>query len=328
MGCDRMIDTKLILVEGVPGSGKSTTAQYISKCLSESGIANKWWYEEEKGHPVYLFNTDESMRQTIDDLANGNYKNVINKALVQWRIFSDSLQGKEKVILVDSIFLGYLTWTLFPMNVPTMDIDSYVTEVEHIINPCRPTLIYFYQNDISTSLKKICERRGGNTTEQFIHNANESKYGKQRNLTGFDGMVSFWEDYRSFTDSIYAKTRIKKLSIENSEGKWNEYLQQIMNFLGVPMVKEMITPSEDLDSFVGIYKSDEITCEIYRIDNILYINGIHQIWPNSRLLRTEANSFEVESLPIKLIFVSNKLLIAGPKLFDGEVESVLTKMDY
>jgi thymidylate kinase len=322
-----MIDTKLILVEGLPGSGKSTTAQFVSKCLSESGIENKWWYEEEKGHPVYLFNSDESMKETIDDLANGNYRNVINKALVQWRVFSDSLQRMEKVILIDSTFFGYLTWTLFPMDAPIKDIDKYLAEVERIISPCRPILIYFYQSDIYTSLKKICERRGRNTTEQFIHNANESKYGKKRNLTGFDGMVSFWKDYRTFTDNIFAKTRIRKLSIENSEGKWNEYLQQIINFLEISITERTNTPSEDIDSFVGIYKSGEITCEIYHNDDVLYINGIQQIWPNSRLLPREGNKFEVESLPINVTFISNKLFITGPRLFDGEVERVLIKQD-
>jgi thymidylate kinase len=322
-----MIDTKLILVEGVPGSGKSTTAQFISKCLSESGIANKWWYEEEKGHPVYLFDSDESMEETIDDLVNGNYRNVIKKALVQWRIFSDSLQSMEKVILVDSTFFGYLTWTLFPMDAPINDIDKYLADVERIIDPCRPILIYFYQSDIYNSLKKICERRGRNTAEQYIHNANESKYGKKRNLTGFDGMVSFWKDYRTFTDNIFTKTKIRKLSIENSEGKWNEYLQKIIKFLEISYTEKMNNPSEVIDSFVGIYKCGEITCEIYRNDDELYIDGIQQIWPHSRLLPREENKFEVESLPINVAFISNKLLITGPRLFDGDVERVLMKQD-
>jgi hypothetical protein len=140
-------------------------------------------------------------------------------------------------------------------------------------------------------------------------------------------MVSFWKDYRTFTDSIFAKTGIRKFSIENSQGKWNEYLQQIINFLEISITENMNTPSENINSFVGIYKSGELTCEIYRNDDVLYINGIRQIWPNSRLLPREGNKFEVESLPINVTFISNKLFIAGPRLFDGEVERVLIKQD-
>ncbi|MFD0618141.1 hypothetical protein ACFQZR_11760 [Paenibacillus sp. GCM10027629] len=99
-----MIDSKIILVEGLPGSGKSTTAQFISQCLSDGGIANKWWYEEEEGHPVYMFNDDESMKEVINDLANGDYQKVVNNALEQWRRFSDSLMRIDQVILIDSTF--------------------------------------------------------------------------------------------------------------------------------------------------------------------------------------------------------------------------------
>jgi thymidylate kinase len=320
-----LIDTKLILVEGLPGSGKSTTSQYISECLTQSGVKNKWWYEEESGHPVYLFNSEESMQQVISNLNNGNYEMVIKKAIEQWRVFSVSLQNTDKVIVVDSTFFGYLSWTLFPKNAPTETIEKYLLEVEDILSPCRPMLIYFHQNDIYSALKKICERRGGNTAEQFIRNACQSPYGKERSLTGFDGMVSFWQDYRTFTDKIFAKIRIRKLSIENSECKWNEYLQRIINFLGISITEKKETSLEEIDHFVGIYKNNEITCEVYRSGDALYIDGFQQIWPKSKLLHRVGNKFDVESLPIQITFESNKIYMNGPQLFGGEVKGMFIK---
>ncbi|WP_018757212.1 hypothetical protein [Paenibacillus terrigena] len=320
-----MIDTKIILVEGLPGSGKSTTAQFISQCLSDSGIANKWWYEEEEGHPVYMFNDDESMKEVINDLANGDYQKVVNNALEQWRRFSDSLMRIDQVILIDSTFLGYLTWTLFPLDVPVNEIEKYLAEVERIISPWKPALIYFHQRDVHNSLKKICDKRGDTTTERFIQNASESKYGIARKLVGFDGMVSFWKDYRHFTNSIIEKTRMRKLSIENSEGDWDKYLLEIMEFLEISMSKKVVIRTEDMDSYTGIYKCGEMICEVYRMNNELYMNGIQQIWPNSRLLPRMKNQFEVESLPIKVTFSSTKIHMEGPRLFDGSVEKVFSK---
>jgi thymidylate kinase len=42
---------ELIFVEGVPGSGKSTTAQFIARRLARSGRPARWFYEEQAPNP-------------------------------------------------------------------------------------------------------------------------------------------------------------------------------------------------------------------------------------------------------------------------------------
>jgi thymidylate kinase len=319
--------TNLILIEGLPGSGKSTTAQFVSNCISDSGIENKWWYEEEEGHPIYLFNDKKSMRNTVDELSRGSYKEIIKHALEQWKAFAQMVQNTQKVIVVDSTFFGYLTWTLFPMDVPIKEIRSYLIDVEEIIKPCNPALIYLYQDNIGTSLKKICERRGGNTADRFIRNATESTYGKRKKLIGFDGMVSFWTDYRDFTDQIFAQIKIDKLAIENSASKWEEYMDQITSFLDLPVPVKVDAYMESMDCFVGIYSNSKETCQIYRDGDDLYLNGISRIWPKSRLIPSGRTKFVIESLPINVQFTLNRIFISGPRLFDGEVNLTLTKSE-
>jgi thymidylate kinase len=38
-------ETKLILLEGVPGSGRSTMAPTLLRRFDRQGIAATWWYE-------------------------------------------------------------------------------------------------------------------------------------------------------------------------------------------------------------------------------------------------------------------------------------------
>jgi hypothetical protein len=322
-----MLNTKLILIEGLPGSGKSTTAQFISHCLTKSGIDNRWWYEEEKGHPVYVFDSDESMAETIDDLSQGRYEKVIEKALLSWEHFSKELQSSDTIILVDSCYFGYLTWSLFPMDVSNEIISKYILEVERIISPCNPCLIYFNQNDIYTSLKQICEKRGGNTAERFITNATDSVYGNRRKLSGFNGMVRFWEDYRAFTDQLFTNIDFPKISIANLAGEWQLYLKRILHFLEVPLIINSTITKNEMEGYVGKYSDYEFTCEVYQKDNDLFINGLPIIWPSSRLLPRDYNLFEVESLPIYLRFLPERLHITGPELFDGVTEKIMIKKD-
>ncbi len=76
-----MRQTKLILVEGLPGSGKSTTAHALARLLAGRRVPVRWWYEEEINHPVYAFRDRASLRQVVDDLARGEYRRVIAAAL-------------------------------------------------------------------------------------------------------------------------------------------------------------------------------------------------------------------------------------------------------
>jgi adenylate kinase family enzyme len=66
------------MIEGIPGSGKSTTAQLIANALLCKGVDHKWWYEEEKGHPVYIYDDYNDIQFIIDDLSSGEFERSIS----------------------------------------------------------------------------------------------------------------------------------------------------------------------------------------------------------------------------------------------------------
>lgn len=99
-----MINAKLIMIEGIPGSGKSTTAQFISQIMLQKGYSHKWWYEEEQGHPVYIYDDHTTMQQIVDDLTNGKYRDIIKRALKRWQEFAAAVQASSEIIIADSSF--------------------------------------------------------------------------------------------------------------------------------------------------------------------------------------------------------------------------------
>ena len=50
-----MLNTKLILIEGLLGSGKSTTAEHLGTFLQQQGIDGRWYLEEDDPHPIPCF---------------------------------------------------------------------------------------------------------------------------------------------------------------------------------------------------------------------------------------------------------------------------------
>jgi tRNA uridine 5-carbamoylmethylation protein Kti12 len=47
-----MIKTKLILIEGLPGAGKTTTAIHLGTDLQEQGLSCRWYLEKDEPHPI------------------------------------------------------------------------------------------------------------------------------------------------------------------------------------------------------------------------------------------------------------------------------------
>ncbi|SEO55199.1 DNA/RNA helicase domain-containing protein [Paenibacillus sp. OV219] len=321
-----MQNTQLIMIEGIPGSGKSTTAQLISNELLRMGLGHKWWYEEVKGHPVYIYENYNEMQTIIEDLTSGNYQKVIDRALKKWREFADSVQLSNEIVIVDSCLFGYLTWTLFPFEVPVQEIEAYVKAVEQMLKPLNPAIIYFYQIDIGAALKNICTRRGGETEQHFIRASTGSAYGKSRGLDGFEGMVAYWKDYRTLTDTAFQSLACNKISINNSEGNWPQYARMISDFLGFdnsdvgPMVER------DPKPLLGDYQAELEgipDCSIQFESGHLIADGLPQVWTRSILIPRAVNVYDVQSLPFQVRFIEDefiRLCLTGPALLDGPVD--------
>ncbi len=320
--------TKLILLEGVPGSGKSTLAQTLLRHLHRQGIAATWWYEEDVQHPLYIFHDEVSLRQVLDDLSGGHYRRVVARALTQWQRFADDLRDAEGVVLLDSCLFGYLTWSLFPLEVPEQEIHAYLAAVERIIAPIDSCLIYLYQDDMARSLRRVCDHRGADIERAYIRRVEESAYGKRRGLAGFDGLVAYWTAYRGITDAAFSAISWPRLAIETSAGAWRDYQYQALDFLGLSRIDD-VDVAEGLERFVGLYRSVDnipsITCTVSFEQGSLLLDGLPEVWPRARLLPKAPSVFEVASLPIEVSFEVDAaentvtMTVVGPHLFGGEV---------
>lgn len=78
--------TKLIIVEGLPGSGKSTTAQMVYDILKEKGINTEFYCEGNYNHPadfdgVAYFNSEDF---NILEQAHSTSRDVLNKIKIKY----------------------------------------------------------------------------------------------------------------------------------------------------------------------------------------------------------------------------------------------------
>lgn len=206
---------RLVIVEGIMGSGKSTTTLSIAHRLEASGISAIGITEGVDPHPI-RFDWDLPWSEMPPS-------ELAKSGIAKWRSFVASSLAVERISIVDGqLFHGGLTaLLLLEADVDTM--AAYCREIVAVIRPLRPLLIYFRQNDVESAIRLVSTQRGERWVNYQVNWKLELPYAKRRGLAGLDGLIALYQEYRAVTDQLFAELDIPKISIENSRQEWAIY---------------------------------------------------------------------------------------------------------
>ncbi len=317
-----MLNTKLILIDGITGSGKSTTAQFLANQLKRNGIPGKWYHENENNHPL-------DYEQDIEVFASkAELEEFLDTTPKLWRQFVEQASQSDQVHIIESFLFQDTVRLLFQNNLELKRIKDFADEIEEIIKPLNPALIYLYQMDVDNSIRKIWNHRGPAWEKWFIDSDIQTPYVKSSGLTGETGVIKLWSDYQSFTNQLFESYQFKKISIENSAGEWDDYRRLMLEFLDLNFVVENSSLTiEKMKKYCGTYREQEenLECTVKLLNNHMVCD---LIWPDIRILpiaSEDSNLFYLESFPVFMEFKENGngfikelILSGGRKKLDGK----------
>jgi len=280
-----MLNTKLILVDGITGSGKSTSAHFIARQLEKNGISAKWLYEEEKDHPLSLVFDIEDIKEFLENF------------LKQLIIFVNEINNNDVVYVVESfIFQAILQKSLLE-DCNKKLFNEFYQHYCSIIAKLNPVVILFYQNDAEFAMRENWERRSNLWKNFMVSRIENSKFCKNRNLTGEKAYFVFWQEMADITIDFFNGFEFKKILIENSAHDWDNYRKQILDYLEIKLVEEKLF-DPTFAQYCGFY----LGIEIHIKDNRLYADwGV-----NYKLLPLNDDVFQFETMPIDLKFIRDK----------------------
>lgn len=326
-----MINTQLILIDGLSGSGKSYTTQLLAMHLQRNGYQAKWFYEHEMPHPIYQYDElagsiEFALRQKtwvgagwsthigklgywVSTLFSRKARlpphEVHKKALLNWENFATSLTKTEQINLLESTFLQTTLGAMWAVEFDRETMINHVLQAQNIIKPLNPVFIYFYQNDVAAAVRNNCDRRGPEFEKYLINLIANTPSGKKRGIKNFDDIVAFFQSYKELTDFIFAELTIRKLAIENSQGDWEAYNQQISDFLSIPPLVETCNPLNPLSDFTGKYQ------EVKSGDTLVIVTDGKKLsldYPTKlRLFHKVDNLFCVEATVNEISFEHNEV---------------------
>ena len=235
-GEDKMLHTKLVVVDGLPGSGKSTTGQWLKLQLDRNGIAARWLHEADVSHSLWWYNHWDGTQYLPPDFDHISMETFIRTSLEKWRNFVTLAGTASEINIVESVFFQNAVAIFLMGDVRPTRLMAYAHQVQTIISGLNPVLIYFYQADVALALRRICNLRGQDFENELLMNMERFPYLRRRGLTGLDGVTMLWQEIQKLTDLLFEEYTIAKLALETSGENWSSYQQQILDFLGLPYI--------------------------------------------------------------------------------------------
>jgi thymidylate kinase len=231
-----MDKSRLIFVEGIMGSGKSTTARWLARLIRRTGIPARP-VPEARPHPTNVFRTLPHWKLPWLDLTP---EELMTRSYANWKTFVAKALSRSQIFVFDGqLFHGDFT-SLFLMGCSPEVLNQYVHTVLQLAQPLHPIIIYCYQTDVAQALDRIGAQRGQGWVESQVAWKLASPYGQQRGLAGIDGWKQLYQDYRQLTDMCSQMLTIPKIAIETSAGEWSSYQTRIRTFLNLPFIPEPV----------------------------------------------------------------------------------------
>jgi hypothetical protein len=312
---------RIILIEGFPGSGKSTTAQFLARLLARRGGRARWIYEGELPNPL------------VPPVPAGDYQSweqFVDLRVERWRAFAAAASDHDATIVPESALLQLPVFTMLRRNVETSIIAGLVDRLVEAIAPLRPTLVYLGRRDPEAALRALEKSRGLSWLLHHAGNSDGYAFTQARGLSGFDGLFAYWRAHAELCDAIVEAIDVPKLVLDVDAGGWPERRRQICDFVDVPFEDEPAPDAAELERIVGCYRDGRREVTVEMVGGRAVMRTI--FWAASALLPVRRDVFDIESWPMRASFDTDStgrvhsFHCAGPRLAWGAPPGVFERV--
>ncbi|TCI32972.1 MULTISPECIES: hypothetical protein [unclassified Exiguobacterium] len=202
---------KLWLVEGLPGSGKTTFAERLAVAIPRA----KFYSESDESHPVdvhavnWVKSFDYANGEVIDqddggvfvrfgseeevlgtDVYELPFEQHVTLMLGRWKRFVELAQQHDTSYIFECVLLqNPFTIGMVAQDVSNEQIESYIMKVADLIKPLEPTVIYLETEDVPTVFSNVFAERSEQWKQGFVDYYTSQTYGTNRELSNIEGTI-------------------------------------------------------------------------------------------------------------------------------------------
>lgn len=292
------MNTKLIIVDGHSSVGKSSVSKSVYKQISQDHDTY-WLHEECENHPIR--HNEFSFGEL--DTSEGMELNRTGM-LQKWISFRDSINSSGKVCVTEGCLLHAYDRYFIHSYWNEKDIDAFYAQVLEVIKPLNPTIVFLYRPDLRKSLEKAFVARGKWWRDLILRRDDLHIYFKDHTYSGENSMFDAIAFEQNKMMEIFDRLQCSKIKIDTSKEHWDQYIQEIISFIGFDYLKVEPYPCE-MQRYLGTYRwqngteKDEWSIHYDKINKCLYTS---LFWPYMPMRSMADNVFELISFPVELHF--------------------------
>jgi hypothetical protein len=132
-----MRESKLIFVEGLPGSGKTTTAAWLASRLRSERVMVNLFLEHQPEHPLNVGGTLHPSGETSGEAFFQRYtpESFVHESLQRWQAFVRTAVQAEAISVLDSYPFQNTVRVLLQLHASPDGMRAYAGHVEALVLP-------------------------------------------------------------------------------------------------------------------------------------------------------------------------------------------------
>ena len=257
---------RLIIVEGLPCSGKSTTSKYIA-----DSIGAKFYDEGSGNHPAdYEFHSFIKIKELCSFSPEEQVlikQNAVSKAdgyiislslfsgelfdkllqhkiydflpwetespimLDKWKEFISAVKPNERYVFNCVLLQNPMCETMMRFGFDTQKSSEYINSICEIIRPLDPFIVYLHNDNIRDSIENTVSERGTDWLNSVIDYHCNGAYGKAEKLIGLDGYIKALEERQRRETEILRGLNVQYMIINDPDENWNKTYSRIIQEL-------------------------------------------------------------------------------------------------
>lgn len=301
-------DKKIILIDGISTTGKSTISDGIFNSFKMNGISVKWLHEESLNDINLTLNLPKH-----ESIENDRLIEEMNNLYKRWFYFINNIKNDNVTYILDSNFFKNIHDYMLNSNLSIVEIKKYYNQLIDLFEIQKIYFIFLKRNNIKKSFEDAFKNRGFFWEYHFKKHLYE-KLRMSINDDSSEKIYEYEQKYQELIESIFDNFKVDKTKIITDEEKWDEYLEYIMNDLGLFYYDE-IQDNYDYDKYLGNYSYENWNINIY-YDNQKKKMFLSAFWPSIELKYLGNDTFKLKRFPLQMHFIDNKIMFEGDLIWD------------